>query len=340
MSTSRSEAPQVAALYFDGVSARAHVATISLDGEALRLQAGELSRREPLASLRLSEPMGLAPRLITFADGAHVEVRDHASLAALLDASGHSDRLAVRAAFDARIVLVCLAGLVLVVWLGMRYGLPWAAAVAAPQVPDAVVAELSSRTLDFIDDGLLAPSSLDLARQQGVRDALTTWTDLPHRLLFRAGGRVGANAFALPDGTLIVTDELVALAGDDDRVLAVLMHELGHVDMRHGMRMLLQGSAVALFMTWYVGDVSSLLSIAPTVLLQSGYSRDMEREADAYAAKLLRKRGRSPLLLADMLERLARAHGVSQDATGAWLSSHPDTASRIEALRRSDFAAD
>jgi predicted Zn-dependent protease len=67
----------------------------------------------------------------------------------------------------------------------------------------------------------------------------------------------------------------------------------------------------------------------------------MEQEADAYAARALRGQGRSPALLADMLERLARAHGAREDGTAAgWLSSHPDSAQRIEKLRRGDFAAD
>jgi len=331
----------VAALYFDGVSARVHAATIALDGDALHVQAEGVARREPLSTLRLSEPMGSAPRLITFADGAHVEVRDHAALALLLDASGHRDRATVRWAFDARIVLGAVAALILIVWLGARYGLPWAAGMAAPHVPQAVVAGMSQQALELLDDRLLAPSKLDEARQQQLRSALAARSALPHTLLFRSGGSVGANAFALPDGSLIVTDQLVALADDDEQVLAVLMHELGHVERMHGMRMVLQGSAVALFMTWYAGDVSSLLAMAPTVLLQSGYSRSMELEADAYAARALRSQGRSPALLADMLERLARAHGARDNDTSAgWLSSHPDSAQRIEKLRRGDFAAD
>lgn len=333
--------PAVAALYFDGVSARAHVAMISLDGEALQVQGEGVDRREPLSALRLSEPMGSAPRLITFADGAHVEIRDHAALAQLLDASGHRDRATVRWAFDARVVLGALGGLIIILWLGARYGLPWAAGMAAPHVPAAVVTAMSQQALELLDSRVLARSQLPEARRQHLRSALAARNALPHELLFRAGGPVGANAFALPDGSLIVTDELVALADDDEQVLAVLMHELGHVELRHGMRMVLQGSAVALFMTWYAGDVSSLLAMAPTVLLQSGYSRGMEREADAYAARVLRSQGRSPALLADMLERLAGAHGArDSDTAGGWFSSHPDSGQRIEKLRRGDFTAD
>lgn len=333
MSTLPSEPLAVPALYFDGHSARAWPATLSLDGDALLLTAEGLSRRAPLATLRLSEPMGAAPRLITFDDGAHAEVKDHAALARLLGATGQRDRLTVRSAFDLRMVAGALALLVLVLWGAARYGLPWAAEMAAPRVPEAVVAGLSRQTLALIDEHMLAPSRLSEDEQARLRGVLAGRTTLPHALLFRHGGEVGANAFALPDGTLVVTDEMIALAGDDERVMAVLMHELGHVELKHGMRMLLQGSAVALFMTWYAGDVSSVIAMAPTALIQSGYSRDMEREADDYAAAALRAQGRSPALLADMLQRLSESAGRGGKDGGGWLDSHPDSAQRIERLR-------
>ncbi|HEY9191898.1 MAG TPA: M48 family metallopeptidase [Methyloversatilis sp.] len=345
MSTSLSEpAPSVAALYFDGRSARAHPATLTLRGHDLHLNATDLSRIDALSTVRLSEPMGQAARIITYEDGAHVEVRDHAALAVLLAASGQRDSAVVRWAFQPRAVLAMLAGLLCALWFAWQFGLPWAARLAAPHVPDEVVTALSQQTLAWVDGGVMTASTLDAQRQQALRDALAAMVrsgGLPaHALIFRSGGAIGANAFALPDGTLIVTDQLVALAGSDDEVLAVLLHELGHVRSRHGMRMLLQGSVSALFMAWYLGDVSSLLAMAPTALIQAGYSRDMEREADDFAARMLRRQGLAPALLADMLEKLAGAHDTGDRASGslpAWLSSHPDTSERIAHLRSGDF---
>ena len=54
-------------------------------------------------------------------------------------------------------------------------------------------------------------------------------------LLFRDGGKFGANAFALPSGKIIVTDQLASLL-NDEQIVGVLAHELGHVVYRHGMR--------------------------------------------------------------------------------------------------------
>jgi predicted Zn-dependent protease len=99
------------------------------------------------------------------------------------------------------------------------------------------------------------------------------------------------------------------------------------------MRMVLQGSAVGMFLTFYIGDVSTLLAAAPAALLQARYSRGMENEADAYGAEMLRENGLSPVLLASMLERLEKSHRREGDQVPDYLSSHPDTAARIRALR-------
>jgi predicted Zn-dependent protease len=85
-------------------------------------------------------------------------------------------------------------------------------------------------------------------------------------------------------------------------------------------------------MTAWLGDVSSLLVLLPTVLLETRYSRRFETEADDYAADQLRARGLSPGLLADALEHLAAHHHGGPDIPD-YLSSHPATAERIKKLR-------
>lgn len=336
--TSSAESPSVDAVYFDGHSARRHAVRLTIRGDSLHMAGESASREAPLAGLRVSEPMGAAPRLITFADGAYCEVRDHAALARLLAASGHRDRAHVRWQFDWRMVMVtCLAFIVLLL-AGYFYGLPLAARLAAPAVPESAVKLMSEQTLEFIDRHLLAPSKLPAEKTEPlVRRFAAMRTPFgevtSHRVLFRDGRDIGANAFALPDGTLVVTDQLYRLADSDDEVIAVLAHELGHTAHRHGLRMLLQGSAVGMFLTFYIGDVSSLLATAPSVLLQARYSRGMENEADAYGAAMLRENGLSPSLLASMLERLEESHRGKGGNLPEYLSTHPETDARIRALR-------
>src|SRR5207253_5111075 len=120
---------------------------------------------------------------------------------------------------------------------------------------------------------------------------------------------LGANAFALPSGIIVVTDDLVRLSRSDDEVLGVLAHELGHVKHRHTMRRLLEGSATALIIAGVTGDVASTTSLAaaaPTLLLQTRHSRDNEREADADAVQTTRRADPDPTHLARIRTRTER----------------------------------
>ena len=153
--------------------------------------------------------------------------------------------------------------------------------------------------------------------------------------------RLGPNAFALPGGTIVVTDEMLQLlAGRDDVLLGVLGHELGHVQRRHGMRLLVQATLIGTAASIAWGDFSAVLAAAPALLGQSAYSRDFEREADDDAVSLLRANGLSPVVMVELFQRLAarRAAPGAADKGGAFdlgiaLASHPADAERVQRFR-------
>ena len=131
-----------------------------------------------------------------------------------------------------------------------------------------------------------------------------------YRLEFRQGGLIGANAFALPSGIIVMTDELVEMAETDDELVAVLAHEVGHVRGRHALRQLLQAAGVSALAFALLGDVSSisaLLSAAPA-LLHAKHSRDFEREADGFAKQWLRENGIAESNFDAILCRISAAH--------------------------------
>lgn len=349
MSTSRSDLPPVVADYFDGQTARAHQVTLILAGDRLRVTGGGIEREEPLHALRVSEPMGDAPRLISFPGGAHCEVRDHAGLGALLESSGHVDGWVVRLQQRWRAALASVVITVAVLGAGYYWGLPALSEWIAFKVPEKMLLRLGGSTLQFLDRAALRPTKLPAARQQELRHAFDRLVapdrvKARHEIVFRQGAGVGANALALPDGTIVITDELVKLAAHDEEIIAVLAHELGHLNRRHSLRMLIQGSIVAFVVAWYLGDVSSFAAGLPAFLLQARYSRGHEREADRFAAAMLKANGISPRRLGDMLMKLEAAHrarvgdkdGRRQDDSAGpltdYYSSHPATRERIESL--------
>ena len=340
--------PEVDALYFDGRSSRACAVRLSLAGGELLLLGEGVERREALAVLRLSEPLGRSPRLITFPDGAHCELPDDAVFRGLLTQSGHRDAAVVRWQFSRTAVLASLVALVACLLMVHEWLLPQLARRLAEGVPEALTERLSDETLDMLDVNVFTPSSLPVARQQALtaRVLALTQPDVPAvrlQLVFRKGGRMGANALALPSGLIVVTDELVALARNDDEILGVLAHEIGHVSQRHGLRLAIESSAIGLFAAWYFGDVSTLLAGAPAALSQAHYSRRFEREADTFAARLMNANGLASAALANILERMDAPSGVAQEAGpgGAktrpapsdYFSTHPLTEERIRDLR-------
>jgi predicted Zn-dependent protease len=133
----------------------------------------------------------------------------------------------------------------------------------------------------------------------------------------------------------VLTDELVQLAGDDRELVGVLAHELGHIEQRHALRSVLQKSALSLAVSLFTGDVSSSFAAAlPSFLLEARYSREFEREADAFAVEKLRAAGIDPAHLARMLERLRAHAGEPDHPLIGYLQTHPPTPERIDAIRR------
>ncbi|MBI5110091.1 MAG: M48 family metallopeptidase, partial [Rhodocyclales bacterium] len=116
---------------------------------------------------------------------------------------------------------------------------------------------------------------------------------------------------------------------------AVLAHEIGHLEQRHGLRRVLQDSATALVVIAVTGDIGSLVSLTaalPALVLQSKYSRDFETEADDFARAYLARRGIPVDALTAILLRMEQKAGRSNSAPD-YLSSHPATRERVERAR-------
>lgn len=344
--------------YFDGhASARHRVEVVVHDGNLL-IRGADVLRAEPLADVRVQPRLGNLPLRIALPAGG-VLVADAGAVAAALPIP-RAAGLAHRLESHLGVVFASLAGLVVAAWFGYRDGVPWIAHKVADRVPPALESQIAEEGMKSLDRLAFRPSRMDPARQARLREAfahLEAGLDPAARgarLEFRDGRWIGANAFSLPGGVVVMTDQLAALL-DDDHVEAVLAHELGHLQYRHGTRQLLQDSIVGLAAMALLGDASAVSNIAatlPTVLVHTSFSRDFEREADGFAFRLLRRAGRSPRLLGEALATLEkRRDQPSTECTAphdgeksprdtedseppvdmGYLSTHPPTEERIRA---------
>ena len=344
--------PQVAglgAIYFDGQSAQAQAAELHIHQSTLQVRLGAQTLVVPLSQVQWSERTRHGRRSAQLPGNAVLQCDDTLAWDSWRQANGFADTAVVLAQQSWRWVSALALGLVLLLVAGYQWGLPVLAQGVLTITPNSIDEKIGAITLEQLEAGLLQPSQLAPAQQETIRQAFAqalsaqASTQLPAwRLEFRKS-KIGPNAFALPGGTMVMTDDMVELVeADTNTLVAVLGHELGHVHHRHGMRMLVQASVMGVIASTLWGDFSWALATLPTWLGQADYSRQAEREADAYSLDVLNAAGIPPSAMVTLFDKLkARREAVSTKGrsgeansdVGRWLgiafSSHPEDAERI-----------
>lgn len=327
------------AVYYDGKTSDRRSVQIELAAPGQLIIRGLQSElRYLLAEVRIAPRIGNTPRSIYLPGEAKCETSDNDAIDLFLKRYRYAPGSAWLHRLESRLGYVALALVITVisVWGLVEYGVPLLAKHVARVLPPSVDTALGEQGLSMLDQTFFAPSRLGEQRQQALRKLFArTTAGLPGKerlqLIFRSSPRIGANAFALPSGTIVITDELVSLARYDDELLAVLAHEIGHVVHRHALRRMLQDSTVVLIIAAVTGDVASITSLAatiPTVLVEAKYSRGFEREADEYALQHLRAHNIAPHYFADILLRMENSRPSRGDIPD-YLSTHPATEERI-----------
>jgi Zn-dependent protease with chaperone function len=352
------------ASWFDGATARMRDASVAIGRGFAQVRASDRVTDYRVDNLKLSTPVAGVPLRIGLPDGGTLIVAGQDEQVAALLGRPHRS-FAHRLEQNLLFVFIALVGVAAAVFYAYRDGLPWLAGKIAARVPYAAEAALGETMLSAVDRFLFDRSQLPEKTRGEIQvafDKLVVASQSPHKfdLQFRRSkGRFQmANAFALPGGTVLVTDQLVTLMHDNDKVAGVLAHEIGHQVKRHTLVRLLESSATALIFGAILGDVSGIGSIAataPGVVLSLSFSRGAEDEADRYAYDLLRMSGYSPALLGDALEVLidhecSEARDGGNDAHAdddsrcrdpnarvrggpAYLSTHPAIQARIDNAR-------
>jgi len=141
------------------------------------------------------------------------------------------------------------------------------------------------------------------------------------------------NAFAIPGGTIYVYTGLIKKVDDEAELLAVLCHEVAHVTRRHVAQSLIAQQGLETVLQMALGKQPGLLSQLAAGIAANGfllkYSRDHEREADAYGIGYEAKAGRDPNGFVSFFKKLDDG---SPDFL-AIISTHPSSKERVELAR-------
>ena len=179
---------------------------------------------------------------------------------------------------------------------------------------------------------------------------IATFSDLPetyggyHFLILDTNE---INAFAAPGGLIFISRGLLRCCNNEDAAAAVLAHEIGHVQYRHGLDAIeksritnavttglleagknLTNAQVAELTTVFEDSIKDITS----TLINNGYSRALERQADQGAVEILKRSGYNPQGLIDMLQVMntkLKPGGLD------FAKTHPSPETRIESIKDS-----
>lgn len=153
------------------------------------------------------------------------------------------------------------------------------------------------------------------------------------------------NAFAAPGGFIFVTRGMLGLCQREDDLAAVLSHEIGHVELKHGLKAISQDRWVSASLVTGVellkqnnpdlGQLtdafSGVIDGVSDVLLVKGYGRRLELQADRAAVKILTRVGYDPEALVDILHALEKN---TEPGHGDYGQTHPNPEKRVASVRK------
>ncbi|KAF7783696.1 hypothetical protein PRUB_a3532 [Pseudoalteromonas rubra] len=277
---------------------------------------------------------------LTFADGARFVPHD---VAYRWPFQQRKSALLARLESNLALILCALVATPVLLYALLFKLVPGIAVTAVQAMPDTVVEQMGQQSMVLIERTVLSPSELSAQEQQAV---FTLWHDTVSQLGLSAekyridvyrSDHFGANAFALPHGQVVVTDELARRLADHPEALrAILLHEIGHVERMHSVRLASQAAVASIAIAMLVGDMDIVAEVvlgSGSALMDLQFSQNMEWEADNYALMQLERLGYSGEDFAQALESLVPLDEEQSQSWLKYLSTHPSLQERIEHAR-------
>lgn len=339
------DSPLPVRVFGGGAPATGEDGQLTLWSNQIEVKSARGTQRVPISALRLREVVSAQSGLElswearggicaaqVFEPGALARLRKHPLLQGMpqmgqLRARQRRGRT-LRTLGLALLALFLLLPLLLV--LAFIWQADHIASVLATRIPVAREEQLGRQLfagmrgrLDLQQEG----SSLTLVRTLG--DRLTQGSRF--RYEFHVVQDSAINAFALPGGIIVVHTGLIDATRRPEELAGVLAHEIQHVEQRHSLKALVKEMGLRGLWGAITGDVGgSLAGEAALRLTSLRFSRDAELEADAKGFDSLVSHDIDPAGMVDFFGTMEKAAGA---APPAWLSTHPASVARRQALQ-------
>lgn len=331
--------------YYDGRSADRRQATVTVDaaGLTLALDTGA-TLVWPFAEVRQTQGANPGEPVRFERGGPLAEIlvlADRRVLAAVAAAPGMRGRVAAPPSGRRRAAIVAgaLGGTLAAAAILYLWVIPFGAAVAARYIPIAWEEEIGRQVVEeslAAEDRCEAPAGR-AALDKVVRTLLEASPGAGYTYRVHVVDDRTVNAFAAPGGYIVVFRGLIAKAGRPEEVAGVLAHEIQHIEQRHSTSMLLRELSAGALLAAATGDATQLAQLlaAARVFGRLHFSREAEASADAGGMAMVQAARIDPAGMASFMRKMARGGEEPPE----YLSTHPQTTARAEALDRLAKAA-
>ncbi len=136
------------------------------------------------------------------------------------------------------------------------------------------------------------------------------------------------NAFALPGGKIFINAGAIEKTYSEAELAGLIGHEISHAVLSHGFQMVTQGNLTSSLASFI--PVPEVANIAAGLIV-SGYSREMERQADVLGTQILSTGQYAADGLHNLMVTLREEYG---EGGVSWFASHPAPEERVGYLKQ------
>lgn len=242
------------------------------------------------------------------------------------------------------LILFSLIFTVAFIYSFVVWGIPYTSKKIAYALPSELNKTLSDELLKNLDEVFLHKSLLDENKKKMINEEfaknilpnIESKSMFDYKLHFRniiIDDKSIANAFALPNGDIVITDGLIRMSKNQEEIISVIYHEIGHIEKRHSLQRIIQGSFLTLVSMFLTGDVtfsSDFIIGVGSLFVNTNYSRTHEIQADKFALDKMLQTGINPKYFSSILNKITgdQKDENTNNSFFKYFSTHPTTHNR------------
>lgn len=212
------------------------------------------------------------------------------------------------------------------------YIMPWIAEKSVFLVPESYDTNLGN----LVFEQSLMTNTIDSVKSEKLNKfAKELKLNNNKKLHFTVVNSDIVNAYALPNGDIVVFSGILDAMEDYDELVALIGHEVSHVNNRDSMKMLCRNLSGYIFISAILGDANGVMAVIgdnANTLQSLSFSREFEHKADVDGFQILTNNHVNPRGMSNLFKRLQE--DKNNFSIPEFLSSHPITTERIHDVNK------